>query len=281
MDDGNWTLIIESKKKFFDFRLRELGQYWDLVWLFVKRDFTTAYKQTILGPLWFVINPLFSTAIYTFVFGSLARLGTDGIPFLLFYYGGTMLWTYFSSCFTDASNIFSGNTGLFSKVYFPRLTVPLARIFNNLITLLVQFVTLLVFYIYYIARGDPIRPGWMALLIPLIFAWIAVLATGMGMLVSALTTKYKDLKQLVAFALHLAMYATPIVYPLSEAPERFRWIFFINPMSAPVELFRIWFYGAGGVPPVMVGLSAAMTVFFAFVGLLMFNRNELTFVDII
>jgi lipopolysaccharide transport system permease protein len=276
-----WTLTIESKKSFFDLRVRELAHYWDLVWLFVKRDFTTAYKQTILGPLWFIINPLFSTVIYTFVFGNLAHLGTDGIPYLLFYYGGTMLWTYFSSCFTDASNIFSNNAGLFSKVYFPRLTVPIARIFNNLITLTVQFVTLMIFYGYYLVKGEPLRPGWTALLFPLLFAWIALLATGMGMLVSALTTKYKDLKQLVSFALHLAMYATPIVYPLSEAPERFKWFFYINPMSAPVELFRVWFYGAGTATMPMVLSSLIMTAFFTLAGLVMFNRNERTFVDII
>jgi lipopolysaccharide transport system permease protein len=255
--------------------------YRDLIWLFIKRDFITAYTQTILGPLWYVINPIFSTDIYTFVFGNLAKIGTDGIPYLLFYYSGTMLWTYFSSCFTDASNIFSNNIALFGKVYFPRLTVPIARIFNNLITLLVQLAALMAFYGYYLVRGTPVHPGWRTLLVPLLFIWIALLATGMGMFVSALTTKYKDLKQLIGFGLHLAMYATPIVYPLSEAPMDLDWVFYINPMSAPVQLFRFWFFGAGDIPPSMILISLGWTVLFVFFGTLMFNRNERTFVDII
>lgn len=280
-DAVSWDTVITPKRKILDLRIRELIQYRDLVWLFIKRDFITVYKQTILGPLWFVINPLFSTAIYSFVFGNLANIGTDGIPFLLFYYCGTMLWTYFSACFTDASNIFTNNSDLFGKVYFPRLTVPISRIFSNLITAMIQFLTLMCFYGYNLIMGASIRPQWQAFAFPLIFAWIAMLSTGMGMLISALTTKYRDLKQLVSFGLNLAMYATPIVYPLSQAPEKFKWVFYLNPLSAPVELFRIWFYGAGYVPPSMILLSIGLTLFFFFFGLIMFNRNEQTFVDVI
>jgi lipopolysaccharide transport system permease protein len=277
----HWDTIIKPKSKLFDLHIRELIQYRDLVWLFIKRDFVTVYKQTILGPLWFIINPIFSTIIYTFVFGNLAGIGTDGVPSLLFYYSGTMLWTYFSTCFIDASNIFITNANLFGKVYFPRLTVPISRVFSNLIRTLIQFATLSCFYVYYIVIGMPVRPEWWALAFPLIFAWIAMLSTGLGMIVSALTTKYRDLNQLVTFSVNLAMSATPIVDPLSQTPERFRWVFYVNPMSAPVELFRVWLYDAGYVPPSMIILSAGVTLILFLLGLIMFNRNERTFVDVI
>lgn len=280
-DDGDWSLVIRPQEKFLNLKLRELIKYRDLVWLFIKRDFSTLYTQTILGPLWFVVNPLVSTIMYNFVFGKLAKIGTDGIPGLLFYYSGTMLWTFFVSCLTDASNVFSANAGLFGKVYFPRLAVPVSRVFSNLITSAIQFTTLMFFLAYFLIKGAPIRPSWAALAFPLIMAWIAMLGTGIGMLISAMTTKYKDLKQLIGFGLSLAMYATPIVYPLSQAPAQFLWVFYINPMSAPVELFRLWFYGAGTVLPSMVLGSAIGTVAIFFLGLVLFNRNERTFVDVI
>ncbi|GHU61503.1 transport permease protein [Spirochaetia bacterium] len=281
LNDERWDTIITPQTKILDLRLREVIRYRDLVWLFIKRDFTTVYKQTILGPIWFILNPLFSTIIYSLVFGSLAKIGTDGIPYLLFYYGGSMLWTYFSACFTDASNVFSNNVNLFGKVYFPRLTVPLSRVFSNMITTLIQFATLMCFYVFYLVTGTDINPQWWALAFPLLFIWIAMFATGIGMLISSLTTKYRDLKQLVMFGLSLAMYATPIVYPLSQVPDKFRWVFYLNPLSAPIELFRLWFYGAGFVPPPMICLSIGLTLFFFLLGLIMFNRNERTFVDVI
>lgn len=280
-DEEGWDLIIKPQDKILNLHLRELVRYRDLIWLFIKRDFSTVYKQTILGPLWFIVNPLVSTIMYNFVFGQLAKIGTDGIPGLLFYYGGTMLWTYFTACLNDAANVFSGNAGLFGKVYFPRLAVPVSRVFSNLITTGIQFVTLMAFFAYFLIRKAPIHPGWAALAFPLILAWIAMLGTGIGMVISALTTKYRDLKQLVGFGLSLAMYATPIVYPLSEAPTKFLWVFYINPMCAPVELFRIWFYGAGNVPLGMLLGSIVSTLVLFFLGLILFNRNERTFVDVI
>jgi lipopolysaccharide transport system permease protein len=264
-----------------DFRLRELIRYRDLIYLFIKRDFSTLYMQTILGPLWFVLNPLFSTIVYTFVFGRLAHIGTDGIPHILFYYSGTMLWTYFSNCFNDASNVFINNAHIFGKVYFPRLTVPVSKVFSNLITALVQFGTLLCFYIWFYFHGVVARPQVWAFAFLLIFAWLAVISSGIGLLVTAITTKYRDLKQLVTFGLQLLMYGTPVVYPLSAAPEKFKWIFYINPLSAPVELFRVWFFGAGTVPPKMIVISLATTLVFFFLGIIMFNRNERTFIDVI
>ncbi len=280
-EDGNWDLVLKPHDKLLNLKLRELARYRDLVWLFIKRDFTTVYTQTILGPLWFILNPLVSTIMYNFVFGNLAKIGTDGVPGLLFYYGGTMLWTYFTGCLNDGANVFSGNAGLFGKVYFPRLAVPVSRVFSNLITTAIQFATLMVFFAYFLFRGAPIRPSWAVLAFPLLLAWIAMLGMGIGMVISAVTTKYKDLKQLVGFGLSLAMYATPIVYPLSEAPRDFLWVFYVNPMSAPVELFRVWFYGAGHVPASMTIGSLATTMVVFFLGLVLFNRNERTFVDMI
>ena len=276
-----WDLVLEPKRRLFDLRLREVIRYRDLVWLFVKRDFVTQFKQTVLGPLWFIINPLFSTVMYSFVFGNLAKIGTDGVPFLLFYYAGTMLWTFFTGCFNDASNIFLSNAGLFGKVYFPRLTVPISNVFSNLTKVGIQFATLMVFYAYYLATGAPVTPSWAILAFPLLFAWIAALATGMGMIISSMTTKYRDLKHLIGFALHLAMYATPVVYPLSQIPKEFAWVNYVNPVSAPVELFRIWFYGAGSVPPVMVASSLGMTALFMVLGLVMFNQNERNYIDVV
>jgi lipopolysaccharide transport system permease protein len=276
-----WDLVIESKRKLFDLQIREVIRYRDLIWLFVKRDFVTQYKQTILGPLWFIINPLFSTVMYAFVFGNLAKIGTDSVPYVLFYYAGTMLWNFFTGCFNDASNVFLNNAGLFGKVYFPRFTVPISNIFSNLTKVAVQFATLMCFFIFYLVTSDAVHASWLALAFPLLLVWIAAVATGMGMVISSLTTKYRDLKQLVSFALGLAMYATPVVYPLSQMPKEFAWVNYVNPVSAPVELFRVWFYGAGHVPPVMIFSSLGMTVFFLVLGLVMFNQNERNFIDVV
>jgi lipopolysaccharide transport system permease protein len=278
--EGDWDLVLEPKSRLFNIDIREIIRYRDLVWLFVKRDFATVYKQTILGPLWFVINPLLTTVMYTFVFGNLAKIGTDGIPFLLFYYGGTMLWTYFASCLTNGADVFTTNSGLFGKVYFPRLVVPISKVFSNMISLGIQFVTLMAFYVYYLATGTPLRPSPWAFALPLLVAWLAALGTGLGMIISSLTTKYRDLRHLLHFGISLAMYATPIIYPLSQIPEKYAWAFYLNPVSAPVELFRIWFYGPGQVPGSMIAASLGMTAVFLLLGLILFGRNERTFIDV-
>ena len=277
----DWDLILKPKSKILDLRLREVIHYRDLIYLFVKRDFTTAYKQTILGPLWYIVQPLVSTVMYAFIFGNLAQIGTDGIPYLLFYYAGTMLWTYFTGTLNSAAGVFTSNSSIFGKVYFPRLTVPISTTIGHIIRLGIQFVILMCFYIYYLITGSSIHPSPMLLLFPFLIIWIGLLGCGLGMIVSALTTKYRDLNQLLSFGLSLAMYATPIVYPLSEAPANLMWIFYINPMSAPVELFRIWFYGAGSVPYYMVLESLVLTFLCFFFGLILFNRNERTFVDVV
>jgi lipopolysaccharide transport system permease protein len=280
-DDEDWSLVIKPKRKWLDLDLRELYRYRDLIKLFVNRDFVTVYKQTILGPLWFVLNPLFTTIMYSFVFGGLAKIPTDGVPQTLFYYGGTMLWGYFSACLNNAADVFTGNAGLFGKVYFPRLTVPISKVFSNLISVGIQFATLVVFYIYYVATGASVRPSWYVLALPLLIAQLAALGTGFGMIISALTTKYRDLRQLVSFGVSLWMYATPIVYPLSQVPERYRFLMALNPVTAPIEAFRAAFYGVGGPTPGMMWLSVGSSIVILALGLLLFNRNERTFVDVV
>ena len=279
--EEQWDLIIEPKRKLLDLPIREVIRYRDLIVLFIKRDFVTQYKQTVLGPLWFVINPLISTVMYIFVFGNLAKLSTDGIPQILFYYAGTMLWSFFAGCFTDATNIFVINKDLFGKVYFPRLTVPISNVFGNLTKIIVQFIFLLVFFIYYLVTTDVLKPSFAALAFPFLLVWIAALGTGMGMIISALTTKYRDLRILVTFALNLAMYATPIVYPISQIPKEFSWVLYANPLSVPVELFRVWFYGAGTVTFGVALISITETSLLLFLGLIMFNQNERNFIDVV
>ncbi len=219
--------------------------------------------------------------MYTFVFGNIADIGTDGVPHTLFYFAGTMLWTYFTACLLACAGTFSTNSDMFGKIYFPRLVVPIASCAGQVFKLGIQFGMLLVIYIYYIIVKAPIVPSWWVLAFPLLIIWIGMLGAGMGMVISALTTKYRDLNHLLNFGIQLAMYATPIIYPLSEAPDALAWFFYINPMSAPIELFRIWFYGAGSVSSMMIIISLVWTAFFVFVGLIMFNKNERTFIDVI
>ena len=280
-DEEKWSLIIKPKRKLFDLQIRELLHYRDLIFLFVKRDFVTQYKQTILGPLWFVISPLISTVIYTFVFGHLANIGTDGIPYTLFYYSGTMLWTFFTGCFLDSSNVFVNNVNVFGKVYFPRLVVPINYALSNIIRILVQFAMLLVFLGYYIFIGSPVQPSWLALFFPLIVIWLAAIGTGAGIIISSLTTKYRDLRQLVTFGINLVMYASPVVYPLSEIPKHFSWMVYANPVCAPMELFRLWFFGAGSVDVIMILVSLGITVFLVIAGLILFSQNEQNFIVVV
>ncbi len=278
--EQHWTTIIRPEHKLLDLRLAEVIRYRDLILLFVKRDFTTQYKQTVLGPLWYVVQPLLSTVMFTFVFGNLAKISTEGIPYLLFYYSGTMLWTYFEKCFKDSSDTFISNADVFGKVYFPRLTVPISKVLINMVGLSIQFMLLIIFYIYYLFTKVSIELSWNVLLFPAIVVWLASLGTGMGLVMSAITTKYRDLKQLIAFGVNLWMYATPIVYPLSQIPKDYAWLIYMNPVSAPIELFRVFFFNVGYVPAAMVTSSLLFTVAFLFIGLITFNQGERTFIDV-
>lgn len=280
-DKQIWDKTIESSHKLLDLRLKQVWDYRDLVYLFVKRDFITYYKQTIFGPLWYLFQPILSTVMYILIFGQLAQIGTDEIPQTLFYFSGTMLWTYFSSSLVKTSNTFIENKTIFGKVYFPRLTVPIASAISLIMKLLIQFALFVLVYIFYLFKGANIQPSPRMLLFPVIVLWIGLLATGLGMIISAITTKYRDLVMVLEYFVSLWMYATPVVYPLSEVPEKLRILFYINPISAPIEMFRICFFGAGYVPALCVVSSITCTILFLFVGLILFNRNERTFVDVI
>jgi lipopolysaccharide transport system permease protein len=280
-NEENWDLVIKPKRKILEIPIREIIRYRDLIFLFVKRDFTTQYKQTLLGPLWFVISPFFSTVIYTFIFGRLANIGTDGIPHTLFYFSGTILWTFFSNCFNESCNVFINNAGIFGKVYFPRLVVPINFVLSNSIKSLIQFLMLVILFIYFIFTGSSIHVSWLMILFPLVFIWLAAIAVGAGIIISSITTKYRDLRNIVGFALNLGMYATPVVYPISEIPERFRWIAYANPVSAPIELFRKWFFGISSIDTNMILISLGVTALFVFIGLILFNQNEQSFIDVI
>ena len=276
-----WDKVIKSKSKLIDLKLKQVWEYRDLIGLFVKRDFIIYYKQTILGPLWYLLQPVFSTVMYMLIFGRLSGIGTDGIPQILFYFSGTMLWTYFSTSLVEASKTFSINKGIFSKVYFPRLTVPIATSIGFIIKLAIQFALFAILYIYYFVKGASFVPSFTILLFPVIVIWLGLLATGIGMIISSITTKYRDIALTIDFLVQLVMYATPVVYPLSEVPESLTWLFYANPISAPIELFRVCFFGVESVPLKMTLVSAGVTAVCLFFGLVLFNQNEKSFVDVI
>lgn len=280
-ENEHWDKVISSKKKLMDLHLKDVWDYKYLIKMFIKRDFIVAYKQTILGPIWYLIQPVFTAIMQTFIFGKMAGLGTDGIPYLLFYFTGSMLWAYFTACLNGCSATFTANQNIFGKVYFPRLVSPIATSCFHIIKLVIQFALFVVFYAYFFFNGMKIALTPYILLFPLVVIWIGVLGTGFGLIISSLTTKYRDLNIILGFGLHLAMYATPVVYPLSQIPEKFSWIAYINPMCAPVEFFRIAFFNAGSLTPLMYASSLGITFLVAFFGLVLFTKNERNFVDVI
>ena len=278
---NEWNLIIEPKRALFAIPIKEIKEYKDLIFLFVKRDFVIKYKQTVLGPAWYVISPLIQAITYSFIFGRLAGLKTGGIPHLLFYYLGTILWDFFSTSFSDATNIFVNNVHLFGKVYFPRLVVPISNVIGSLIKISIQLLCLLSFYLYYaFTQGSPC-PSIYLLCFPFILLWLALLANGVGMIISSITTKYKDLRLLMEFALSLAMYATAVVYPISQIPEKYAWLSYVNPINAPLELARIAFYGVGSLNTWILISSISQTLIFFLLGLIFFNQNERNFIDVL
>jgi lipopolysaccharide transport system permease protein len=276
-----WTTVICPQHPWFKFDLRELWQYRDLIQLFVRRDFVALYKQTVLGPLWFILQPLFTTLVFTVIFGKIAKIPTDGLPQFLFYFSGTVCWSYFSECLNQTSQTFLANAGIFSKVYFPRLAVPLAKVISNIFKFFIQFAIFLVFLFYFYQQGAPVHPNLGVMALPLIVLQMAILGIGCGLIVSALTTKYRDLSLVVTFGVQLWMFATPVVYPLSQIPERYRIYFVLNPMTSVVEGFRTAFLGAGSLSPLYYLLGVLITLAIFFVGIVLFNRIEKTFVDTI
>jgi lipopolysaccharide transport system permease protein len=280
-DDEEWDLVLRAKTKLLDLNLRELIRYRDLIGLLVRRDLASIYKQTILGWAWFIIQPLFNTFMYMFIFGGIAKIGTDGIPQPLFYFCGTTLWTYFSQSLLKSSDTFVANAGLFGKIYFPRFTVPIAYTFTNALSMAVQFIALLIFYAYYLSTGYVFHPSLWLLALPLLIVQIGMLGTGIGITISAFTTKYRDLKQLLGFGVSLWMYATPIVYPLSQVPDKWRWVFKINPVSPLVETFRYALLGKGTLDISSLAISLVVTIVFFCVGVVVFNYSERTFIDVV
>ncbi|WP_407382387.1 ABC transporter permease [Ruminococcus sp.] len=277
--EKKWTAVIEPSNNLMDLKLKEVWRYKDLIWLFVQRDFKTRYKQTLLGPLWFIVQPLFTTIVQTFVFGNLAGLPTDGVPQFLFYMAGNVPWLYFSTCLTSTSNTFVGNAGVFGKVYFPRLTTPIATVISSVLNFLIQFVMFLGFTIYFMLRGSTVHITWVAALTPLLILEMAMLGMGFGIIVSSLTTKYRDLQVLVGFGVSLWMYATPIIYAASSLSPKMYTAIMLNPMSPIVELMRYGWLGSGTTPWVFWGLSWIVTFIVLFLGIIMFNKVEKTFMD--
>jgi lipopolysaccharide transport system permease protein len=279
-EEENWSLIIEPQRSLLDLQLGELWRYKDLVLLFVRRDFVSVYKQTILGPLWYLIQPLLTTVMFTFIFGNIANLPTDGLPKFLFYMSGTVIWSYFADCLNKTSQTFVNNANLFGKVYFPRLAVPVSILISNLITFSIQFSMFLCFVLYFVLRGAALQVHWpWILLSPILILMMAGLGLGFGITISSLTTKYRDLRFLVTFGVQLLMYAAPVIYPVSSIPERFQWIILANPMTPIIETFRYAFLGAGTVNIHQLLYSFVFMVLIVLVGSVIFNRVQQTFMD--
>lgn len=277
----DWDLVIQPKSGWLDLRLGDLWRYRDLLWMFVRRDFVAVYKQTILGPIWFFIQPLLTTLTFTLIFSGVAKISTDGLPPLLFYLAGTTPWNYFATCLTKTSTTFKDNANLFGKVYFPRLVTPLSIVVSTLIQFVIQFATLAIALTWYLLQGAELHPDWRGILIgtPLLILMLGGLGLGFGIIISSLTTKYRDLAFLVTFGVQLAMYATPVVYPLSTVPEKYRGWLELNPMTGVIEAFRTLYLGAGSFSWPLLGYSAAITTVVLLVGIVIFNRVEKTFMD--
>ena len=278
--DGEWTTVIRPRTGWFDIDLHELWQYRDLTVMFVKRNFTVLYKQTILGPAWIILNPLITTVIFNLVFGNLAGLSTDGTPAFLFYMAGNTLWTFFANCINNTANTFVANAQVFGKVYFPRLTMPISQVLTSLINFLIQSAMFAAFWVYFLLTGAQMHLTPWLLAVPLVVLQVMLLGLGVGIIVSALTTKYRDLAIAVGFGVQLWMYATPIVYPLSQLGDGLmKTILLINPVTAPVELIRYAVLGRGTIEPAYLALSWAITALVAVFGVMLFNHVEKTFMD--
>jgi lipopolysaccharide transport system permease protein len=275
-----WSLRIRPHSGWLELHLADVWRYRDLLWMFVRRDFVAVYKQTILGPLWFFIQPLLTTVVFTVIFSGVAKVPTDGMPPMLFYLAGMTAWNYFAACLNKTSNTFVANAAIFGKVYFPRLVVPLSIVVSNIIQFGIQFLLFLGFFGYYFATGAGLHPNWSAipLLLPALILLMAALGLGAGIVVSSLTTKYRDFTFLIAFGIQLMMYGTPVIYPLSVVPEKWRWLIQLNPMTAPVETFRALFLG-GTIPWTGLGISTGLTALLLLLGVVIFNKVEKTFMD--
>lgn len=274
-----FTTVIKPKNKLFEVDFKEIWRYRDLYSMFVKRDIITQYKQTILGPTWFFIQPALTTIMYMVVFGGIAGISTDGLPQPLFYLAGIVFWQYFSDCLNKTSSTFTTNQGIFGKVYFPRMIVPLATVTSNLVRMGIQFLLFIAVYIYYLIIGVGVAPNIYILLLPLLILMLAGLALGFGIIVSSLTTKYRDLTILFTFFVSLWMYATPVIYPLSTMSEKRQWIMALNPVTGIMEAFKYGALGVGTFDWGMLAYSFGFMVVLLAVGIVVFNKVQRSFMD--
>ena len=271
---------ISSKHKLFDLKLKEVWRYRDLIWLNTKRSFTVQYKQTILGPAWLFLNPILTSFIYAFVFGGIAGMSTDGLPQILFYLPGTAMWSFFSGCLTKNANTFTANAGVFGKVYFPRLTMPISNVLSSAIRYGIQFIMVMAFLIFYTITGE-VSPNWhLFWIIPLTLIHLGIMGMGIGIIISSMTTKYRDLKVLVGFGVSLLMYATPVVYPLSQLSDGWmKMVVMLNPTTMPIELYRYALLGVGSINWLYYAISIAFTFVVIVLGIMIFNKVERNFMD--
>ena len=278
-ENEHWSLEIKPHSNWYDIRLREILSYKDLLFLFVRRDFVSVYKQTILGPIWFFIQPIITALTFTVIFGNLAKVSTDGLPQVLFYMSGITLWNYFSDTLTKTSDTFTANAGVFGKVYFPRMIVPLSVVISNLIKLGVQFLLFFSIWIYFLLQSDKIHPNVYILITPFLIILMGFMGLSFGILISSMTTKYRDLKFLVTFGVQLMMYASPIVYPLSIVPQKYKWIIIANPVTSIIETFKYAFLGVGDFNWVYLAYSLVFTIILFFISLIVFHKVEKSFMD--
>ncbi len=277
----NWDLVIQPHRGLLEIDLKELWDYRDLLLMFVKRDIVTVYKQTVLGPLWFVIQPMMTMFMFLVVFGTIAKIEVGTVPPALFYLGGIIIWTYFSDCFIKTSDIFTQNANIFGKVYFPRLIIPLSQVVSGLIKFFIQLVLFLIVYTYFFFAGSAIRFVWeYSWLLPLLVLLMAGLGLGMGLIFSAMTTKYRDLKFLLQFGVQLLMYATPVIYPMSTLPDgTLKQLLFYNPLSHVIEAFKYVFLGEGLLSAGGLLYAGGFMVIVVILGVLIFNKTERSFID--
>ncbi len=275
----NWDLIIEPKNSALRFGLKDIWRYRDLLLLFVRRDFVATYKQTILGPIWFFIQPILTTITFLVIFGNIAKISTDGTPHTLFYMSGIVLWSYFADCLTKTADTFSANAGIFGKVYFPRLIVPLSVVTSNLIKFSIQLLLFIVLWIYFYVKGTELHIHSTILLFPFLLILMAGYGFSLGIIISSMTTKYRDLKFLVQFGVQLLMYATPVVYPLSSVPEKYRFILLMNPMTSIIETFKYSVLGVGVYNPLYLFFNFIALIIIFTLGIIVFNKIEKSFMD--
>lgn len=277
--EQQWTEEIKSQDSLFSINFKELWHYRDLLLMLLKRDFITFYKQTILGPIWFFVQPILTSLIYVVLFGQVAKLSTDGLPQLAFYLSGITIWNYFSDSLTKTSSVFQTNASIFGKVYFPRLIMPLSIVFSGLLKFAIQFGLFIAVVLYYTFVENSIQPNLWVLATPLLIVLMAAFALGLGMIFSSMTTKYKDLTFLLTFGIQLYMYATPVVYPVSAMPEKYLWLVKANPLTGIFECFRYGYLGAGSFTPSSLIFSTITISILLIIGTVVFNKVEKSFMD--